>query len=417
MIQGKKSAFYYGWAIVFSGFMLMAVVFVAATSLVSLFIVPVCEGLNVSRGALSLHLSISGLAAILIAPYTGKLMARFTPRVVTLISVMLMACALFGFSISQNIYQFYIAAVLRGLALPCSTTAAVNVLVNRWFGPKLIGRASSMAQLGRGIGVLILMPLTSYILTVYGWRWGYRLLAVLVFVLAGAVLLFVVKNAPEEKGLARMGDLDTPGVPLPYTGLDIAEIKKTPAFWALVLGVFLFVIAQQAATHSVAYMLEVGIAPGLAVNIQTMVGTGGAFATVIIGLINDKKNTKVATVYALSMYVLTFALMFLLQFNSGIWPVYVLATVLGAGALYVIPMLVINAVFGTRHLATIIGFTTMASNLSGVVGPYLAGRIRDLTGSYSLCWLTVTILAAIGAGMVLYALSKDYKNGLRQPTP
>ena len=76
MEKSEKGGRYYGWVIVFLGFMVMAVVFVASVSVNSLFVVPVCESLGVGRTTLSVYLSVSNIATLIVAPLIGRLMGK-----------------------------------------------------------------------------------------------------------------------------------------------------------------------------------------------------------------------------------------------------------------------------------------------------------------------------------------------------
>jgi MFS-type transporter involved in bile tolerance (Atg22 family) len=63
------------------------------------------------------------------------------------------------------------------------------------------------------------------------------------------------------------------------------------------------------------------------------------------------------------------------------------------GALF--PLVVQNA-FGIRHYGSIMGTISLTNMVSFGIGPILAGASFDLTGSYSMAFITVAVLFLIG---------------------
>ena len=56
--------------------------------------------------------------------------------------------------------------------------------------------------------------------------------------------------------------------------------------------------------------------------------------------------------------------------------------------------------FGLRHYAGIYGWLLSAFSLGGGVGPILAGRVHDVTGSYRDALYAGAVLVAIGAALI-----------------
>jgi cyanate permease len=66
----------------------------------------------------------------------------------------------------------------------------------------------------------------------------------------------------------------------------------------------------------------------------------------------------------------------------------------------IIPLMTAD-IFGMRILGRLLGVILTAGGVAEAVSPWLTGRLRDATGSYSLgCFLLVAI-AALGAAAVL----------------
>jgi OFA family oxalate/formate antiporter-like MFS transporter len=60
-------------------------------------------------------------------------------------------------------------------------------------------------------------------------------------------------------------------------------------------------------------------------------------------------------------------------------------------------MSMIPPLFGLRSIGTMLGCTTFAWSIGGLVGPYFAGYVHDVTEQYAFAFLAGGILCAIGA--------------------
>jgi len=69
--------------------------------------------------------------------------------------------------------------------------------------------------------------------------------------------------------------------------------------------------------------------------------------------------------------------------------------------------LVIERYFGTRSMATLVGISLFVTGIGGALGPWTAGKLYDITGSYQ--WAFVAAIAGgIGSIIVIWLLkNKD----------
>ena len=65
-------------------------------------------------------------------------------------------------------------------------------------------------------------------------------------------------------------------------------------------------------------------------------------------------------------------------------------------------MAMIPQLFGLRSIGAMLGCTTFAWSIGGLVGPYVAGYIHDTTQEYTLAFLAGGILYLIGAASVYF---------------
>ncbi len=81
----------------------------------------------------------------------------------------------------------------------------------------------SIAMAGIGVGGTIFSPVITWLLGAYGWRSTYRIMALIILVLALPAALFILRKRPEDMGLypmaARIPPLRIPPFRIPPPGM------------------------------------------------------------------------------------------------------------------------------------------------------------------------------------------------------
>lgn len=410
-IENQKPKFYYGWIMVFLGFMIYAVVFVSAVSVNTMFITPICDDFQISRSTMTFFMTVSSVATLLSAPQIGKLMGKYSPKWVGMAFIALFGCALIGLSFTQNITQFYIVAVFRGVGFGGATILLVNVMINNWFGVKKKGVALGIATMGSSVGGFVVIPIITKIIDGYGWRWGYRGLAALMMCVMLLLMLTLAVDKPEQKGLTRYGDPDSSsGVPMLHGPLA-AEAKKIPAFWILIIGYSLIVITTSAiSNHAVPYFTDLGFARSAAAQIQSiglLLMAGGKY---LIGWLNDKVGGRKSILIGFIMLALCYVFMFSLSISTKLIPAYMLFYALGQSLPLLAPGIMISNTFGNRGFAVLVAWCTTGNGIGNAIGPFLLGKFYDVTGSYTSGWMFLAVITVIGGLMIVYGMRKSYRD-------
>jgi len=66
------------------------------------------------------------------------------------------------------------------------------------------------------------------------------------------------------------------------------------------------------------------------------------------------------------------------------------------GGLFTVMSPTVAELFGTGSHGLLFGIVLFSGTLGGAIGPLMAGRIFDLTGSYRLVFLILTAMAVVG---------------------
>ena len=194
-----------------------------------------------------------------------------------------------------------------------------------------------------------------------------------------------------------------------------AQAIRTPQMWLLWLMLFLNVTAGILVVSNAVPIIREQISKGItdADVIKALAATAiGLYAFVAVfnglgrffwGAVSDRlgRNHAYALIYAAQVVVF-----FLLAGLHDVWMVLVAFAIILAcygGGFAVMPSF--NAdYFGTKYLGQNYGTILTAWGLAGLVGPFIAGRVKDATGAYAGALVPMAIMLLIA--MVLPFITK-----------
>ena len=173
---------------------LTAAIGIAATTVISyatsLFIQPMSEEFGWSRAQVMSGAAVSGIASVIMAPFTGIVVDRIGPRRLGLVAISLLCMAVAMLSLSGgNIWGWRAlwipVAVAMVLGQPSVWTAAVASLYI-----KGRGFALAVTLCGSSISSIVYPPIAYYLIENYGWRMAWVGLAGFVALFALPLLWF-----------------------------------------------------------------------------------------------------------------------------------------------------------------------------------------------------------------------------------
>ena len=188
---------------------------------------------------------------------------------------------------ATELWQYLLCAgFLGGLGSASLGMIAASALLSRWFTSR-IGTIVSIPYAAIGAGMLILPPLTQFMLASTDWRTAHRLLGVGVLIMLPLIMLAPLKRitagSPEWRELRSRPVTATAG---PWT---VATAVRTGAFWGLFAAyLFTSVAAYSVLPHSVAYLIEEGFNPLVAASAFGFTGMLSVFGILAIGWLSDR---------------------------------------------------------------------------------------------------------------------------------
>ena len=408
---GIRLPFFYGWLLVAVAFVTMAVGVNSRTAF-SLLVPAILAEFGWDRGVTAGAFSFGFLVSALLSPLVGRLMDRRGPRFVIEMGVIVMGSGMLLAPLVSRPWHLYATlGVLVGGGGNCLGYTGQSLYLPNWFVRRR-GLAMSLAFSGVGVGSIVLLPWLQAMIARTGWRTACVALGVLVLGVL-VPLNLALKRRPEDLGLQPDGDAAPRGpvaarrtnvVDARWAAVDwtLARAIRTSRFWWIAIGYFFALFAWYAVqVHQTKYLVEVGFSPtlaGWALGLVSLVAVPGQIA---LGHLSDRIGREWVWTVGCFGFVLCFlallalrhaptvALLYLMVISQGFLG-YGLTSVLGA-----IP----NEIFEGRHYGGVFGTLMLAAISGGAAGPWVAGTLYDITGSY-----TPAFTIAIG-GSVLSALA------------
>jgi len=416
----RRAPIFYGWTLVATAFVTMAVV-VNARTVFSLFFPSILDEFGWSRAVTAAIFTTGLLAANAFTPFLGVLMDRLGPRIVFSFGLGLMTIGLALATGATTPWQLHLTlGVLVAGASVFVSYMGHSLLIPNWF-VRQRGLALGIAFAGVGVGSFVLLPLAQHLIERVGWRgacWG---LAVLIVLVVLPLNLIVPRRRPEDLGLRPDGDQAPGAVARPasvhvvdhqWAAVEwtLARAVRTSRFWWVFVGYFTCLFAWYAVqVHQTKYLLELGFSADFAAWALGFVGLAGVAGQILWGYVSDRVGREWAWTAAGAGFVICYAALLALPAHPERWLVYVMVVsqgLLGYGAASVFGAIPMELFQGVRY-GSIFAVLNLASNAGAGSGPWVAGLVHDYTGSYAPAfWLAIACSVVSVAAMWLAAPRK-----------
>lgn len=359
------------------------------------------EGLSLSDAQAGDLATGNMIGYLALAITCGFLASRFGPRIIISIFMLIISGSMVLTGVAPSFQVALLGRTLTGVGSG-GTNVPVMGLVSAWFSAKRRGLATGMAVSGSSFGLLITGYLIPAILNRYsgeGWRYSWFYLAGFTFLIA-VLCYLLLRNSPSEKGALPIGAEERTANPRPAKApsLEWGSVYKSAPVWHLALIYILFGFSYIIyATFFARYLTwEAGFTTQAAGALWAKVGALSIISGFIWGTVSDLLGRK----YGLAI---VYFLQFLCFTTFGLWkamPGYYLSALLFALTAWSIPAIMAAAagdLLGARLAPAALGFITLFFGIGQAAGPFVAGRIADFTGSYTLAFVVAGGAALIGA--------------------
>src|SRR5262245_51454159 len=327
IIPGRVLQRYYPWVVIAIAFVSVCVSFGVLYAF-AVFLVAVIEEFHWSRGLASGALMLGSVMWTFSAPVIGILLDRVGPRIVLSGGAITMAAGFIISGMTHTILEFYLGmGIFMGVGFAALTMTSQATFLSNWFVRKR-GMAIGTAASGIGLGILLVVPWTQWLIATYGWRAAFFILAGVLAIVVAPLNYFFQRQRPEEMNLKPdFGDsLPRPSAQVKATGFDgpsLKEALRTWRFWAFALGVFAGAIPlHMVLIHQVAAVSDAGFSKELAAVGLGLIGLFTAPSMISMGLLADRIGRQWSYLLGSASLMVGIALLMMITEADRSWLFY-----------------------------------------------------------------------------------------------
>jgi MFS family permease len=255
---------------------------------------------------------------------------------------------------------------------------------------------------GVGVGMLIMPPAVSWLISNYGWRTSYMVVGITILILIVLAAQFLRRDPSQigqlPYGMTRLEEKDN----LEKVGFSLKETVRKRQFWLFTVACFLVASSGGSVyVHIVVHAIDLGISTANAVLILMIIGGTSIASRVVMGIASDRIGNKRTLIITFTLASATF---FWLLIARELWMLYLFAIMFGfsVNGIHALISPMVAELFGLSSHGVIFGCVLLGMTSGMATGPLVAGYIFDITSSYQLAFQIFTIINIIGLILILF---------------
>ena len=373
----------------------------------SVFVAPFGEDFGWNRTQVSVVFTIAILSVGSWFVVAGFLQDRYGPQRVAAFGGILYALGFYLASQTESLIWLYVTfGAIAGAGNGFGYAIPIPVC-SKWF-PDRRGLAVGLVVGGYGAGSGIYGPLAREVLIpAYGWQ-GTMQISAAVFLVMTLAAAWLLRNPPA-------GYKPPTAAPAPAAGAAPAaaapvghefatgQMVRTPTFYLLWIAYCLgaaaglMVISQLVPVGEAAGL---GAAAGLGLTIGAIGNTGGR---VLSGWMSDTFGRLNTLRLMVLLSAVALPLFFLLAGQVALFYLLLVVIYYGYGTLLSVFASTCADFYGTKHMGVNYGLLFSAWGVAGIVGPVIAGRVFDATGTYEVAFYVAAALSVVALAALMLA--------------
>ena len=293
-----------------------------------------------------------------------RLTKKIGASVVTIISVFLVAIALFGFSFSNKFWMLIVFSVPYGLG-----AGAIDAALNNYIALNYSAKHMSWLHCFWGVGAIISPFVMSYALATSHWSDGYKIVGYIQLGIGILLLLSLPlwkkgkkENKEETKSIGLIGALKIKGVPL------------------ILLGFFAYCAAEATAmSWASTYLVEVKqLSTEIAARFASLFYIGLTFGRFVSGFVTNKLGDRKMIIIGSGILFFGIALL-IIPYVSPVVSLVGFA-VIGLGCAPIYPCIIHSTPdnFGEQYSGAIIGVQMASAYIGSTFIPPLYGLLSSV---------------------------------------
>lgn len=290
---------HYAYVILICCCLMMSVNVGLSFSCAGIYYSPVSQSLGVTVGEFGIYMSIMYVTSSLMLPLAGKMLERYSARMLFSVSSAVMGIDFLAMSLFRHVWEFYISGGVMGITLAFLLYLSFPTIINRWFHTR-VGMMIGICSAASGIGGIFFNPIAGWIITEWGWRWGYAVFGGICLLIVTPLLALLLRDRPSDKGLLPCG-MDAAAAPqgdatrrapgareLP--GMEYGRAVRNPLFYGMILFAFLMMGISTLNLFIPGYVGAHGFSIEQASLTAALVMAGVTVGKLVLGIVNDRDS-------------------------------------------------------------------------------------------------------------------------------
>ena len=402
----RESRIFYGWYIVaavcFITTITSGLAFYNLSVLLKAFVVERGFPVSLTSAATATFFIAGGFAGVV----AGRLVDKFDPRAVIVVSAALGAVCLFSVGYLYSTWQLFLFHAAFGAAYGGTGLVSLTTIVTRWFNVKR-ALALSVAFTGLSLGGIFIAPFVALSIERGGLAGTGPWMAAVFFLGIAPVTWLALRGSPVQYGLepdggARAAD-GAPQVPVP--SVTYAEAKRSGFFYAVSIA-YLFLLGAQ--VGAIAHLFRLAnVRDGSRTAALSLAFLAAASITGRLTggwlLLRVKPRT-----FALVLMAVEGCSLFLLAFAGDRFAILACVVMFGltiGNSLMMHPILLADR-FGTLEYGRIYSMSQFVTMVGVAGGPAAIGVLYDWSAGYTIPFLVMAAATLIGLLVLMFGTRK-----------
>lgn len=407
-----KERLHFAWLILIGLCVSVGLGKAALNNSAGLFLSPVSQDLNVGVGSLTIYLSVSSIVTLLFLPFGGKLLSKYSARLVLFFAIIFQAGAFALFGLMNSIWGWYLLAIPLAIGGVFITVIGGPVLIERWFSKGKGLALGILSAIGGLLGVFA-QPIIGALISQFGWRNAYFITGLGVLIIVTPIILLLIRNSPKDKNTKAYGDTSTDIDPHKQIqnieGIAYTTAKKTPAFFLLALFFFIITAISSFTMHVPTYLVNHGQKVSIAGAMMSALMVSVFVGSLVFGYLTDKIGAK--KVGLLAMILGLIATILLIAMPDFIVVVAVALFLFGmfTSSIGTIAPAMASSLFGSKDYSQIYSTSSIGLALASIVALPAYGFIYDISGSYTTGLIIIILLFVVNIIAIILAFKNKEK--------
>lgn len=397
--SSRRPFFYYGWLIVVTLGITEMVSWGVLYYAFSVVFKPLQEELGWSQstitGAFSLAILVSGIAAVPI----GRWLDRYGARVIMTVGSCAGVLVVIAWSQVTTVWGFYGVWLLAGVVTSAVFYESAFTIIANWFIRKQ-AQALTILTFGGGLASVVFVPLTDWLVRLYGWRSALLVLAVILAAVTVPLHALVLRRRPADMGLLPDGEAHAPMTAetkgksgSSRSSVPLQTAVREPAFWWLAAGFSCSIFASISVTvYLIPYLTSRGFTPAFAAAALGLLGGSQIPGRLLFTPLGNRVSRRLLTAVLFSMQAIALLVLITFPTQAGV-TIFAVLFGSGAGASSPARAALLAERYGALHYGSISGVQALVMTLAKSAAPVGMGVLYTAAGSYQPVWWTLAVVS------------------------